>query len=79
MFHVRTLLFMNIFFPYHLAMYLVFVDGERLRGRSDFMLVTHLGFAPQALRFRPLRGLTEIQLMMSLSRDSFSLSCRATN
>ena len=33
-FHVGTLLFMNIFFPFHLAMYLVFVDwpavGRRL-------------------------------------------------
>ena len=25
-FHVGTLLFMNIFFPYHLAMYLIFID-----------------------------------------------------
>lgn len=29
-FHLGTLLFMNIFFPYHLAMYLVFVDWGRL-------------------------------------------------
>jgi hypothetical protein len=28
-FHLGTLFFMNIFFPYHLAMYLVFVDWER--------------------------------------------------
>ena len=43
------------------------------------MLVADLGLRcapPQALRFRPLRGLRQIQLMMSLIRDSFSLSCR---
>lgn len=37
LFHLGTLVFMNIFFPYHLAMYLVFVDWPRavrmLRGR----------------------------------------------
>jgi hypothetical protein len=32
-FHLGTLFFMNIFFPYHLAMYSVFVDWERLRER----------------------------------------------
>jgi Vitamin K-dependent gamma-carboxylase len=32
-FHLGTLFFMNIFFPYHLAMYLVFVDWEQLRQR----------------------------------------------
>lgn len=32
-FHLGTLFFMNIFFPYHLAMYLVFVDWGRLRRR----------------------------------------------
>ena len=36
LFHLGTLLLMNIFFPYHLAMYLVFVDwpaaARRLRG-----------------------------------------------
>jgi hypothetical protein len=26
LFHAGTLVFMNVFFPYHLAMYLVFVD-----------------------------------------------------
>ena len=30
-FHLGTLFFMNIFFPYHLAMYLVFIDWDRLR------------------------------------------------
>ena len=30
-FHLGTLFFMNIFFPYHLAMYIVFVDWGRLR------------------------------------------------
>jgi len=29
-FHIATLLFMNIFFPYQLAMYLVFVDWDRV-------------------------------------------------
>jgi hypothetical protein len=29
LFHLGTLVFMNIFFPYHLAMYLVFVDWPR--------------------------------------------------
>ncbi|HEX8354925.1 MAG TPA: hypothetical protein VF611_18605, partial [Pyrinomonadaceae bacterium] len=37
LFHLGTLVFMNIFFPYHLALYLVFVDwpafARRLRGR----------------------------------------------
>jgi len=28
LFHLGTLFFMNIFFPYHLAMYLVFIDWE---------------------------------------------------
>lgn len=37
-FHLGTLFFMNIFFPYHLAMYLVFVDWGRLRKRvEDFV------------------------------------------
>jgi hypothetical protein len=31
-FHIATLLFMNIFFPYQLAMYLVFVDWDRVAG-----------------------------------------------
>lgn len=30
LFHLLTLLFMNIFFPYQLAMYLVFVDWDRV-------------------------------------------------
>jgi len=34
-FHLGTLFFMNIFFPYHLAMYIVFVDWERLRRRVE--------------------------------------------
>jgi hypothetical protein len=33
-FHLGTLFVMNIFFPYHLAMYLVFVDWGRLRRRA---------------------------------------------
>jgi hypothetical protein len=32
-FHVATLLFMNIFFPYHLAMYVVFIDWTGVVGR----------------------------------------------
>jgi hypothetical protein len=39
-FHLGTLIFMNIFFPYHLAMYLVFVDWpafvRRLKGLGLF-------------------------------------------
>jgi len=31
-FHIATLLLMNIFFPYQLAMYLVFVDWDRVAG-----------------------------------------------
>jgi hypothetical protein len=34
-FHLGTLFFMNIFFPYHLAMYIVFVDWGRLRQRVE--------------------------------------------
>ena len=44
LFHLGTLFFMNIFFPYHLAMYIVFVDWGRLRGRLE------------ALRARRSRG-----------------------
>jgi hypothetical protein len=35
LFHVGTLFFMNIFFPYHLAMYMVFVDWGRVRLRVE--------------------------------------------
>ena len=34
-FHLGTLFFMNIFFPYHLAMYIVFVDWGKLRARLE--------------------------------------------
>jgi hypothetical protein len=34
-FHLGTLFFMNIFFPYHLAMYVVFVDWGRVRQRLE--------------------------------------------
>jgi hypothetical protein len=34
LFHLGTLFFMNIFFPYHLAMYLVFVDWPRVMRRA---------------------------------------------
>lgn len=33
-FHLGTLIFMNIFFPYHLAMYLVFVDWPWVVGKA---------------------------------------------
>jgi membrane protein implicated in regulation of membrane protease activity len=32
-FHLGTLLFMNIFFPFHLAMYLVFIDWPAVARR----------------------------------------------
>jgi Vitamin K-dependent gamma-carboxylase len=32
-FHLATLFFMNIFFPHQLAMYLIFVDWDRLKNR----------------------------------------------
>ena len=35
LFHLGTLFFMNIFFPYHLAMYIVFVDWGRVRRRVE--------------------------------------------
>lgn len=34
LFHFMTLIFMNIFFPYHLAMYLVFIDWDYVRNRT---------------------------------------------
>ncbi len=34
-FHLGTLFVMNIFFPYHIAMYIVFVDWGRLRRRVE--------------------------------------------
>ena len=42
-FHLGTLFFMNIFFPYHLAMYLVFVDWGRLRARIEAVVSRHRG------------------------------------
>jgi uncharacterized membrane protein YphA (DoxX/SURF4 family) len=42
-FHLGTLFFMNIFFPYHLAMYLVFVDwGRWLRRVADYLSASRL-------------------------------------
>ena len=32
-FHLSTLFLMNIFFPHHLAMYLIFVNLDQLRNR----------------------------------------------
>jgi hypothetical protein len=40
LFHLGTLVFMNIFFPYHLAMYLVFVDWGRVYRRVDAWLAS---------------------------------------
>ena len=34
-FHLATLVFMNIFFPHQLAMYLIFVDWDRWKNRLD--------------------------------------------
>jgi len=39
-FHLSTLFLMNLFFPYHLAMYLVFIDWGKLRGRLEVGLQT---------------------------------------
>jgi hypothetical protein len=42
-FHLGTIFFMNIFFPYHLAMYLVFVDwGRWLRKVEDYLAAMRL-------------------------------------
>jgi hypothetical protein len=38
LFHLGTLFFMNIFFPYHLAMYLVFVNWGQVRHRVEALL-----------------------------------------
>lgn len=35
MFHVSTLFLMNVFFPYHLAMYLTFVDWPAVAGKLE--------------------------------------------
>ncbi len=53
LFHVGTLFFMNIFFPYHLAMYLVFIDWERLRERvaSVWSTVSRRVFQKRRLSF----------------------------
>jgi len=43
-FHLGTLFFMNIFFPYHLAMYIVFVDwGEIVRRLESARVRRSLG------------------------------------
>lgn len=42
-FHLGTIFFMNIFFPYHLAMYLVFVDwGRWLQKVADYFSASRL-------------------------------------
>jgi len=45
-FHLGTLFFMNIFFPYHLAMYLVFIDWRRLRERIEVFLASRRAGRP---------------------------------
>ena len=47
-FHLGTLFFMNIFFPYHLAMYLVFVDWTRMRSRVESILRTVANRPPKS-------------------------------
>jgi hypothetical protein len=47
-FHVGTLFFMNIFFPYHLAMYLLFVDWGRVRQRFETLLRSKTGIYRRA-------------------------------
>ena len=42
-FHLGTLFIMNIFFPYHLAMYLVFVDWPRVVGKARGLLLSRFG------------------------------------
>jgi hypothetical protein len=49
-FHLGTLFFMNIFFPYHVAMYLVFVDWGRVRGRSEAFLLSTANRLPRLMR-----------------------------
>jgi hypothetical protein len=39
LFHLGTLVFMNIFFPYHLAMYLVFVDWPEVYRKARGLLM----------------------------------------
>jgi hypothetical protein len=39
-FHLSTLFLMNIFFPHHLAMYLIFVNWDRFFGRQTFDTVS---------------------------------------
>lgn len=46
LFHVSTLLFMNIFFPYHLAAYAVFIDWPRLFARIKSSRLMHRLFRP---------------------------------
>jgi uncharacterized membrane protein YphA (DoxX/SURF4 family) len=48
LFHLGTLVFMNIFFPYHLAMYLVFVDWPRVVRRARELLSRYKAREPSA-------------------------------
>lgn len=47
-FHLGTLVFMNIFFPYHLAMYLVFVDWPWVVQRARVLFFRHGAREPDA-------------------------------
>jgi len=44
-FHLATLFFMNIFFPHQLAMYLIFVDWDRLKNKLDDKNATRMDHA----------------------------------
>jgi len=54
-FHIGTLLFMNVFFPYHLAAYVVFIDWPRLasqvKGSGLFQSLS--GYFEGRFRSRP--------------------------
>lgn len=41
LFHIATLFLMNIFFPHHLAMYLLFINWDRLRDRDVAKFLTN--------------------------------------
>jgi len=48
-FHLATLFFMNIFFPHQLAMYLIFVDWDRLKNKLDDKNATRMDHAQAEL------------------------------
>lgn len=56
-FHLGTMFFMNIFFPYHLAMYLVFIDwGRVLQKAAQFRLWSRIHSRRAKLVWLPNRG-----------------------